>query len=395
MSGKWRGVFLLEGNSSLIFLEREKDDDMETLFDKTRLNKVELRNRFIRSATWENMADRKGRLTESLWQTYQELARGGVGLIITGFVFVMQNEQPNFGMLGIYNDSFIPEYEALTNMVHSFGSAIIPQIVYGGSQTSFNVGSREIWGPSAVEEINSAVTPKAMTKNDIRSLIKAFGDAAERAQKAGFDGVEIHAAHGYLLSQFLTPYYNRRTDEYGGLIHNRARIIYEVYEEIRRRVGGDYLVMIKINGEDFSEGGLILEESMAVCQELAVRGIDAIEVSGGQAPKAGKKNIIIRTDIKLEAQESYFAREGAMIADAVDVPVALVGGNRTLKVMGNILQSTDIKYFSLSRPFLCEPGLAARWRKGDKSRTKCISCNHCLANAVKGEQLACVLREEN
>lgn len=342
---------------------------MKNLFDKTKLSGIDMENRFVRAATWEAMADKKGYLTDELMKVYEDLAKGGVGLILTGYAFVIKDEQPNPGMMGIYDDSFIDDYKKITEMVHNNNSKIILQIAYGGSQTNYNIGTREIWGPSAVEHKFTRVTPKEMTKEEIDKLIKAFGDASLRAKKAGFDGVELHGAHGYLLSQFLNPYYNRRKDEYGGSIENRARIIFEIYEEVRNQVGKDYPVLIKINCSDFSDEGLTFEESKYVVKELSKKGIDAIEVSGGKP---------IRSKVHSADTESYFRTYAQEIAREVDVPVILVGGNKSLEVMEDILETTEIEYFSLSRPLLREPDLINRWKKGDRDKAKCVSCSKCF-----------------
>jgi len=251
-----------------------------TLFDRICINRMKLKNRLVRSATWENMAE-AGHPTDRLLEVYKDLAGGGVGLIITSYAYITKEEQPNPGMLGICDDSFLADYRQLTDMVHSHDCSIVLQMAYGGSQTTYNTKDRVIWGPSAVPEAGTGVIPKEMTKADIGSLVRSFGDAAERGQRAGFDGVQIHAAHGYLLGQWLSPRHNHRTDEYGGSIENRSRLILEVYDEVRRRVGPDYAVLIKINCQDFVAGGTEFPDTLYVCQQLAKRGIDAIEISGG------------------------------------------------------------------------------------------------------------------
>lgn len=350
---------------------------MKSLFDKTKINGIELKNRFIRSATWEAMADEKGHLTPRLLKVYEELADGGVGLIITGYTFVTEHEQPNPRMMGIYDDSFIEEYKQLTGSVHSRGGEIVLQIVYGGTQTGYRVENREIWGPSAVPEIKTGVMAKEMTKEDIRVLVKAFGDAAGRAKSAGFDGVQFHCAHGYLLNQFLSPYHNRRTDEYGGSTENRARIVLEVYDEIRERVGGDFAVLIKINCEDFVEGGLTFGDTRYVCRELSKRGIDAIEISGGIL--AAGDLMSRRPGIDKPSKEAYFKTYASEVARETNTPIILVGGLRSLDVMEAILSEGSIDYFSISRPFLREPNLIKRWLGGDRAKVKCISCNKCFS----------------
>ncbi|GAB6138698.1 NADH:flavin oxidoreductase [Halanaerobaculum tunisiense] len=350
---------------------------MSELFATTFVQGMELENRFMRGATWENLATAEGYLTDDLLEIYRELAAGGVGAIITGYAFVMENEQPNPGMMGIYDDSFIEEYQKLTEAIHNQGSNAILQIAYGGSQTHYPPEGREIWGPSAVENQATGVTPTRMTKENIQQLVNSFAEAGLRAKKAGFDGVEIHGAHGYLLSQFLTPYYNRREDEYGGSIENRARIIYEVYEAIREKVGLDYPVLIKLNCADFIEQGLEFADSKKVAQELAQRGIDGIEISGG-CESSPREQGTIRSGIDAPDKEAYFQDYAAQIAEEVDVPVILIGGNRSLDVMEDVLKTTEIDYFSLARPLIREPDLINKFQSGEQEEAKCISCNKCF-----------------
>ena len=360
---------------------------MKNCFDKTKIKNMNMKNRILRGGTWEELADDKGHMTSKLLNIYKELAEGGVGTIITGYAFVTKDEQPNPGMMGIYDDSFIEEYKEVTDIVHSYEANIIMQIVYGGSQTNMKPPSKLIWGPSAVKNEISGVVSTEMTKEDIKTLVKIYGDAALRVKKAGFDGVEMHAAHGYLLSQFLCPHYNRRTDEYGGSIENRGKIIFEVYEEIRKKVGDDFPIFIKINSKDFIEDGLTSEESIIISKRLSELGIDAIEISGGnESNQSVLDNNLgpVRNKVNLgKGRESYFKEHAAKLAEQINVPVILVGGNRHLEVMEEILNNTKIKYFSLARPLISEPGLINRWASGDTKKQKCISCNQCFKTPGK------------
>lgn len=349
---------------------------MKKLFDNTTLGNINLKNRFFRSATWEAMADEKGHMTDELYRVYEDLAKGGIGTIITGYAFVTEDEQPNPGMMGIYDDSFISEYKEFTDKIHSFDTNIILQIAYGGSQTTFNVGQRTILGPSAVPHDICGITPKEATKEDIEYLIESFADASLRAKKSGFDGVQLHGAHGYIYSQFLNPHYNKRTDEYGGSIENRSRIILETLRAMREKVGKDFPILIKINSSDFMEDGLTFEECKYVCRKLEELGIDAIEISGVLGAKQEDKTVEEKGLSYLE-KESYFRKYASEIAEEIDVPIILVGGNRSFSLMEDILNNSKITYFSLSRPFLREPDLINRWKRGDKSKAKCISCGKC------------------
>lgn len=356
---------------------------MKTLFDKTKLSTMNMKNRFFRGALWESLADEKGHMTDELYSIYEELAKGGVGTIITGYTFVTEDEQPNPGMMGIYDDSFIEEYKKLTDMVHNYNANIIMQIVYGGFMTKFNVGERTIWGTSTVENEVTKTVAKEITKDEIKYLVKAYADAALRVKKSGFDGVEIHAGHGYFLSQFLSPYYNKRNDEYGGSIENRGRIIFEIFEAMRKAVGKDFPILIKLNSADYvKEGGLTQEDSLYVARKLSELGIDAIEVTGGNESieevvennlGAARTKVVISKD-----RESYFKDYAIELSKSIDTPVILIGGNRHLDVMEEILNNSNIEYFSLARPLTAEPDLINKWVSGDRKKPKCVSCNQCF-----------------
>ena len=362
---------------------------MRKIFEETRINQITLRNRLVRSATWEDMADGSGRPTERIFEAYEALAEGGVGMIITGCTFVVPGDQFYPGMMGMWGDDLVEAFRPLTEMVHRHGCRIVQQLAYGGSQGARTAGELPVWGPSAVADRLTGTEPTPMTVHDIQALIKAFGDAAERAKAAGFDGVQLHGAHGYLLGQFLSPHYNRRDDEYGGSIENRARIFVELHDEIRGRVGEEFAVMIKINSDDFTENGAGIDECLYVCKALARRGIDAIEVSGGTAASSDH---MVRRKIDRPEREAYHAEAAARIAAETGVPVILVGGVRSPEVMERLLGATGIAYFSFARPLLAEPDLPNRWRSGDRSRARCISCNLCQKGSPEGN--ICAMREK-
>lgn len=349
---------------------------MKTLFKKTKLGNITVKNRFVRSATWENMTTEKGHLTEELYKTYEDLAKGEVGLIITGYANVVEEEQPNPGMMGIYNDSFIDEYKKLTNLVHGYDSKIIMQIAYGGTKTTYNVGERVIFAPSKIAEISTQVTGTAMTKENINYLVNAFAEAGKRVKDSGFDGVEIHGAHTYLINQFLSPYYNKRTDEYGGSLENRMRFLLEIYYKMREMVGEDFPILVKLTATDFHEGGLTFEETRRICKRLEEIGIDAIEISGNIHGKA--KSMVGEVFDGYELQEEgYFLEYAKIISSEVNVPIITVGGFKDIDNMEKILNAANIDFFALSRPLLAEPFLIKRWKAGDKKPAICIRCSKC------------------
>ncbi|BBB90526.1 MAG TPA: NADH:flavin oxidoreductase [Methylomusa anaerophila] len=330
---------------------------MKTLFDETTINNInninnmKLQNRIIRSATWEGMADSAGRLTNRLIKVYETLANGGVGLIITGGTYFTKDSTTLPGMAGIYEDSLLQDYEKFTDMVHSSGCPIILQLAYAGK-------NGDMWLPSSPSH------------NDIKSIVKAFGEGAARAKLSGFDGVQIHAAHGYFLSQFLSRQNNTRQDEYGGIIENRARILLEIYDEIRNRTGSNFSIFIKINGTDAFDETEGVNACSYACRQLAARGIDAIEISGGADE--------IKKSLDNPHKESIFRDYAARIAEEVRVPVILVGHNRTPSVMEKILNTSAIEYFALSRPLLREPNLVNDWKNNRNKKAECISCNACF-----------------
>ncbi len=347
---------------------------MKSLFDQTQFAGIKLKNRFFRSATYDGLADEHGHMTEELFQAYENLAKGGVGTIITGLTSVTDIEQFLPRRMAVYDDSFIESYQTLTEMSHRYHANIILQLVCLGSQTS---AGKVMWGPSSVEDLGYKTTPAEMTPQEILLVQSAFAAAALRAKKAGFDGVQMHVAHGYLLSTFLTPYYNRRTDGYGSSIENRARMVVETFKAIREKVGPNYPVLIKINSEDYMDQGMTFEECKYVCQKLVELGVNVIEVSGGSISSRRNEG---PSRIITPEQETYFKPYAAEIAQEINVPMILVGGNREFELMTEILNQTPIEYFALSRPLIRESNLINRWQSGDQDRAKCISCSKCFGS---------------
>ncbi|OZS41667.1 NADH:flavin oxidoreductase [Photobacterium sanguinicancri] len=349
---------------------------MSILFSQGRIGNMTLKNRFVRSATWENMATEDGHMTDKLYAIYEELAQGEVGLIVTGYANIVEEEKPNAGMMGMYNDSFIDEYKKLTELVHTNDSKIVMQLAYGGTITTYNVGERIIFAPSDVPEMGTKTQGKAMTKDEIDYIVEAFAQASRRAQESGFDGVEIHAAHTYLINQFLSPYYNRREDQYGGSLENRMRFLVEIYTAIRKLVGDDFPILVKLTATEFFEGGLTFDETRIICKQLEAIGVDAIIISGNIH---GKANDMIgqQFDGYTLQEEGYFHQYGDVISQDVSVPVITVGGLSDVDAIEAIAENTNIQYFALSRPLLAEPHLIKRWQSGDKAEVDCERCSKC------------------
>ncbi|MGE4286894.1 MAG: NADH:flavin oxidoreductase [Phycisphaerae bacterium] len=349
---------------------------MKKLLEKTTLGGVEVNNRLVRSATWENMADDEGYATEQLTKLFVDFAQGGIGLAITGFARITEDDLVAPRMIGLYDDKFIDSYVEMTDCVHKAGGKIAVQLAGGSSQGKYRVRKRRVIGPSAVEDKMYRVTPEEMTLEDIKSVRKSFVDAALRAKKSGFDAVQLHAAHGYLISKFLSPYYNIRSDEYGGPVKNRARFLYELYQDIREACG-DFPLFIKINCRDFNGGDpeMTFEESLSVCARLSQMGLDAIEVSGGMAGSPELERPI--RNARKEINQAYFLEQAKIVAGAVESDVISVGGHRSFELMEKLLNETEVGFFAMSRPFTCEHDLIRRWEKYPNYMPMCISCNKC------------------
>lgn len=363
---------------------------MSKLFETTEINGMKLANRFVRSATWEGMAADDGAVTPKLTQTMVDLAEGGVGLIISGHTYVSPEGQAGPWQMGIYKDELVDGLKTMTDAVHKAGGKIVAQLAHSG-----HLAVKELTGqlPHVVSDFEglSKSDCHELTKEDIQTLVRAFADAAKRAKNAGFDGVQIHSAHGYLLSQFLSPEYNRREDEYGGAIENRARVHLEIYNATRSFVGKDFPVLIKINCEDYIENGLNLEDSIFASKMLAVAGLDAIELSGGMLTSA--KLSPCRAGINKKEKEAYFKEGAAAYKKAIAVPLILVGGNRSMNVAEQTITSGTADYISMCRPFIREPGLIKRWQSGDTSPATCKSDNLCFGPAMEGKGIYCVTDE--
>jgi len=364
---------------------------MKELFEESLIGKMRLRNRFIRSSTWEGMAGEDGEATDGLVEFYGRLARGGVGLILTGHAYVTKRGKANSRQLGIYDDCLIPSLKRLTDAVHSEGGKIAVQLGHAGSQGNFDTGVPP-HAPSAVTERATGKMPVEMTVDDISALVGEYAEASRRAMEAGFDAVEIHAAHGYLLTQFLSQYSNRRKDGYGGNIKNRSRVVFEVFDAVKNSVGSNLPVMIKFNCADFDGVESQPDDFIRVCRELSDAGIDAIELSGGVAAAKGFSSA--RTGIDSPDKEAYFRDSLRELRPYVKCPVSLVGGIRSLEVIDDLYRNGMAQFFSMARPMISEPGLVKRWVSGDTRRARCISCNKCFKSAVEGN-LRCITLDEH
>lgn len=345
------------------------------LFEPAAIGSLTLKNRIVRSATYEKRADDDGFVTGALIEFYEDIARGGSGLIISGNVLVHTSGRSVPQQLSLHNDFYIAKMRCLTDAVHSYGGIIVVQLVHGGRQSFPELlGGERPLAPSEVYDPATRITPRSMDDREIWEVIESFGDAARRAVYSGFDGVQLHGAHGYLINEFLSPHTNKRDDYWGGDEERRFHFVEEVYRALRREVGEDYPVMIKMNADDCIEGGLAPAESMRIAKRLEDMGVCSFEVSGGMY-ESGKKTV--RPDILKPEQEAYFRPAAALFKKHLHAPVMLVGGLRSMSVMEDVLARGDADLISMSRPLLREPDLPHKM-EGGKEKADCISCNGCM-----------------
>lgn len=378
---------------------------MSSLFEPAALGAMQLKNRFVRSATAECLASDDCRITDQYLRAYTQLAKGGVGLIIPGNYYVHRMGRAIARIMVVDKDEIIDDLRKVSKIAHEYNAKIVAQLNHGGRQCDPKVLGATPVAPSAVRDKLTMVKPRAMSGGEIEETIAAFGEGARRAKEAGFDGVQIHAAHGYLVNQFLSGYTNRRTDKWGGSRENRMRFLLEIYQAIRKKVGPKFPVLIKINCEDFTPGGVTLDECVTVCKKLDQLGIDAIEVSGGIAEKGlvsirgdiptdlilKNRNFIERTLMKFiekpmreraRFEEAYFLPQAAVVKKNVKIPVIVVGGMRRRSTMERALDSGQADFISMSRPFIRQPNLVNLMQKSEGDPITCTNCNRCSIEIV-------------
>ena len=350
---------------------------METAFKPVTVMGLPLKNRFIRSATIEGMAESDGSPGQRLTSLYKDLAAGGVGLISTGACC----PDPRWmgaskGQMVLTDENNASHWKEFIEVVHDQGACISLQMA------PFVFLDQQTVGPSAYRP---GVYP--ITKDQIDRLVSLYGKTAALAREMGLDAVQVHAGHGYGLSQFLSPYFNRREDDYGGSPENRFRIFAQIRTAIGEAAGEDFPVWVKMNGLDGIPGGLLPDQAAAYGPLFARAGYGAIEVTGGTMGG----NYTSRGPVeKKQWFEGYYLEGAKKVKASTNIPVCAVGGIRTLDMIHSILSENTGDLISLCRPLIREPDLIRRWAKGDTSPARCISCNGCFTMMSKGEGLFCV-----
>jgi 2,4-dienoyl-CoA reductase-like NADH-dependent reductase (Old Yellow Enzyme family) len=391
---------------------------MSILFEPLALANVPIRNRFVHSATYEGLAAEGGEVTAPLVKRYRRLARGEVGLVIPGGLHVHARGRSSRRQAGIDRDDLIPGLRQIVDAVHQEGAKIIFQLLHAGAQARQEVTGQPALSPSASARDPATLRkPRAMNGAQIEEAIRAFGQAARRAVETGADGVQLHAAHGYLINQFLSPFYNQRRDGWGGSEENRFRFLREVIGEVRSALPDGMPLLVKLNAHDHTpREGITPPLAARYAASLAGLGIDGLEVScgtsfsfmnmcRGRVPVdelvAGmprwQRPLARRTLSRLVGQYdlagAYNLEAARIIRPALgDAQLLLVGGLRSLPQMEAIVQGGDADFVSLSRPFIREPALVKRMREGKTEVVACESCNKCLAAMVNGEAVRCYCR---
>jgi 2,4-dienoyl-CoA reductase-like NADH-dependent reductase (Old Yellow Enzyme family) len=383
-----------------------------------RIGSMEVKNRIVKAAVVENMATEDGRVTDALVRVYEKAAQGGAGLIISGGTYVQPIGRNVKFQTGVHDDDLIPGLARMAKAGQANGARMVLQISHGGRQCPPEFVGDDVVGPSPVKDTLTKVTPRAMREDEIEATIKAFGAAARRARKAGFDGVEIMAGHGYLINEFLARRTNLRSDQWGGALENRARFLFRVIEEIRRSVGSDFPVLIKINTEDQMRNGFSLEECSWVCERLPGLGIDAIKFTGGtyesalniargDIPEAeiledyqGWERFRIKMIIQLMRRkfrfsEAYFLENVKQLRQGLDIPVILVGGLRSPALMERIVREGQADMVALGRPLIRQPGWPNRILAGRDEAASCLNCNRCFIRITQDQPARCYAKGDS
>jgi len=389
---------------------------MSILFTPKRIGEVEIKNRFVHAATYECMAEENGEVSEALLKRYTKLAQGEIGLILIALMNVhVLGATPGY-QIGIYSDAMIPGLQELTKTVHEEGAKVFFQLFHAGAQTT-----KEAIGQTPLAPSRTGMNPmylnraRAMTEGEIRVVIDAHGQAARRAAEAGADGVHIAASGGYLLNEFLSPFFNHRQDAWGGSDEGRFRIMREVIQEVKKNVPQGMAVTVKLTANDYTpKPGLTTGLAAKYAGWMADLGIDALEIASGCTTYSGwniwrggvpVKELLAglpawqkplawmalkRMEGKFDLEEGYNLEDAKVIKPAIgDIPFILVGGLRRLSHMEEMVEKGYADFIALCRPLIREPLLVKRFKEGKAEEATCISCNKCIALIANQKPVRC------
>ncbi len=354
--------------------------DHYKVFSEGHIANLRLKNRLVRAATAEGAAP-ECEFSDSGVAIHKALSKGGVGLIISGHIAVMAEGRAEGTQTCIYEDRFISSIHKIANAVHQAenGCKVVAQISHAGMKADVE----HPVAPSAIHWPHITKETRVLSTDEVEDVVTHFAEAAMRVREAGFDGVEIHCAHGYLLSSFLSPYTNRRTDKYGGSMDKRVTIVREIVAQVRQRISADFPILIKMNCNDNVEGGIDLDSFPDLAKEIEKTGVDAIEVSG---------NNPIRKLLDSPEEQSYFVKYAERLD--LDIPVILTGGNKSVELIEKVSHKDKVDFFGFARSLIHEPNLPNRWLEGiGGEECTCISCNRCLHFLGKGSATRCRLEQ--
>ncbi|MHA2035756.1 MAG: NADH:flavin oxidoreductase [Promethearchaeota archaeon] len=364
--------------------------ELKTLFSPEKIGNVEIKNRIVRSATYTHTATDEGYVTDEMIEFYSDLAKGGTGLIITGIMTIDKVGTIQNGQTCLYDDSYIKGQKKFVDAIHEYSDVkIAPQLSHSGRQGRIAIA------PSAVTFKEDDRMPKELTTEEVKELIKNFIDAGRRVYESGYDLVTLNAAHGWLICNFLSPFTNKRTDEFGGNTENRIRFLVDIYNGIVDEVDKNFPIAVKLQTQDFVEGGLTLEEGKKIAEKLVELGIAAIEPSGG----SGEISRIFKirypaAKVQTEEDENYFLPAVKELKPFMeDSKIILMGGVRNPLTAEKLLKENTTDFIAMSRPLICEPDLPNRWKDGDFSPPLCNSCNYCFRSTNFGI-VACTVKEK-
>ena len=384
---------------------------MNDVFTKSTIAGIELKNKIIRSATYEGLSDQEGRPTKKLSDMYVKLAKGEVGAIITGLIGVQRKGRTTSRMCMLDRDDFIDDYKQINARLKEYGVPVIAQLAHGGGQSDKIASGGFNLAPSKKFYPQTGKFSQVISEENIIEVIDSFISAIERAKKAGFAGIQLHAAHGYLLSEFLSGGLNRRKDKWGGSTENRFRIIAEIMKGARERVG-NYPILAKFSAYDYLKNGIRIDEALRIAVMFQRAGIDALEVSCGandglntirtkEIPSDAIMANMFPINIKSEIMKNVLRKiiplfvktyepifnfnvtAAEKIKQEIDIPVIAVGGIRNINDINSIINGNKADYVSMCRPFIIEPDLVKKFKEGKQDNSKCIDCCYCLFGLMK------------
>ncbi len=361
------------------------------VFSPLKIKNMELPGRIVFPPIATNFADEKGFVTERLIRYLSDIARGGTGLIIVENTAINNEGRNLVREPRLDEDRYISGFRRLVEAVHKAGARIAVQLHHGGRSSSSKVNGSTPVAPSAVACPLFKEMPRPMTLEDIQRTVEDYAQAARRAREAGADAVEIHGASGFLPAQFLSPYANKRTDEYGGSKENRLRFPLELIAKVRKEVGPDYCIGYRFSGDEFVPGGLTLDDHREIAPRLVGAGIDLLHVTAGVLENVEEVGIV-PAGKKKEGWHNYLA---AGIKEVADVPVITVGKIVSLAAAEEVLQKNGADLVSIGRALIADPGLVRKSREGRfKDIVRCRQCNGCIHSLYSEGVMRCEVNPE-